>query len=312
VDINVYQIDPSVDAKTYFKPALISQELGELLSHNTVSTQLTDAAFMSKAEDVYYCFIFGPSCYGKRLFGINFGDLFLYHDDQLIKFLEGDADYEVPVFAYNDIEPFAAGGLLGFADDDWTTGTQSYVFEFDDSALLSLGYGFSGTTIHEVGHHVGLSHPHDGYDSESGVDFGSGDDFYFAWSGDESNTIMAYTDLNWDFSQFDRDNMNRYMTSIYINQANEILANIFASPKVGKVSSLLASADAYAAAALSAYDAMDYAAAAENAKMAYSKVLEAAAKIGIQVEPQSWQADYKAKGASSKFVDGVDYHRNAP
>ena len=42
--------------------------------------------------------------------------------------------------------------------------------------------------------------------------------------------MMSYIDLNWDFSQFDMDNMNRYLTSIYINQANTILAKIYASP----------------------------------------------------------------------------------
>ena len=312
LDMNVYQIDPSIDAKTLFKPGLIAQELGEILPLNAVTTELKDADFKSKARDVYYCFIFGPSCFGNRLFGINFADLFLYHSDKLISFLEGDADYEVPIFAYNDSEPLAAGGLLGFADDDWATGTQSFIFAFDDPFLQSLGYGFSTTIIHETGHHVGLSHPHDGFDYEANLDYGPGDDFYFAWSGDESNTIMSYIDLNWDFSQFDRDNMNRYMTSIYINQANSILARIYASPKAGTVASLLTSADGYAAAALSDYDAMSYASAASNAKMAYRKVLTAAANLHIPVEPQSWQADYKAKGASYMYVDSVDYQRNKP
>jgi hypothetical protein len=236
----------------------------------------------------------------------------LFHQDQLIKYLEGDADYEVPVFAYNDAEPFAAGGLLGFADDDWATGTQSYVFAFDDPALQSIGYGFTSTIIHEVGHHVGLSHPHDGFDYEANVDYGPGDDFYFAWSGDESNTIMSYMDLNWDFSQFDRDNMNRYMTVNFINQANVILAKIIASPRAGSVSSDLEAADANAAQALVLYQAMDYAGAAAQASLAYRAVVGAAFKIQVPVEPQSWQADYKAKGTNPMFVDSVDYHRNAP
>jgi hypothetical protein len=147
---------------------------------------------------------------------------------------------------------------------------------------------------------------------EADLDFGSGGDFYFAWSGDESNTMMSYIDLNWDFSQFDRDNMNRYLTSIYINQANTILADIYASPKAGQVSSLLTSADNHAAAALSAYDSMNYAGAALHAKLAYNDVLSAAAQINVKVEPQSWQADYKAKGKSDKFVDTVDYQRSKP
>ena len=312
VDINLYQIDPNFDATSLFDKTLISQELGELLTHNTVSTDLAEAPFKSRAADVYDCFIADISCYGSRLFGIAFGDLFLYHSDQLIKYLDGDANYEVPVFAYNDSEDLAAGGLLGFADDDWATGTQSYVFAFDDPFLQSIGYGFTSTIIHEVGHHVGMSHPHDGFDYETNSDFGPDGDFYYAWSGDESNTIMSYMDLNWDFSQFDRDNMNRYTTSIYINQANVILADIYASGKASKVSSLLLSADNHAAMALAAYDTMDYAGATAQAKLAYNEVLSAAAQANIMVEPQSWQADYKAKGESTKFVDSVDYQRSKP
>jgi glucosamine 6-phosphate synthetase-like amidotransferase/phosphosugar isomerase protein len=157
-----------------------------------------------------------------------------------------------------------------------------------------------------------MSHPHDGYDYEADVDFGPDGDYYFAWSGDESNSMMSYIDLNWDFSQFDRDNMNRYMTSIYINQANTVLAKIYASPLSGQVSDLLTSADNHAAMSLADYDAMNYAGAASHAKMAYDDVMAAAASINVQVEPESWQADYKAKGASDKFVDSVDYQRSKP
>jgi hypothetical protein len=58
---------------------------------------------------------------------------------------------------------------------------------------------------------------------------------------------------------------------------------------------------------------MNYAGAVASAKTAYAGVLAAAAAIGVKVEPQSYQADYKAKGQSPKFVDTVDYiHRLAP
>jgi hypothetical protein len=46
--------------------------------------------------------------------------------------------------------------------------------------------------------------------------------------------------------------------------------------------------------------------------MAYNDVMMAADEINVQVEPQSWQADYKAKGVSGKFVDSVDYQRSKP
>ena len=312
LDINVYQMDPGYDGTDYFDVPLIASELNDLQPLNNYTVEMNSQNFDSRFAKVYDCFYWDVSCFGQRLFGIAFGDLFLYFNDHVINFLEGDGDYEVPVFAFNATDDLFTC-CLGFADDDWATGTQSFVFAFDSPSVRDFsGYGFTTTTIHEVGHHIGMSHPHDGYDYEADIDFGPDGDFYFAWSGDESNSMMSYIDLNWDFSQFDRDNMNRYMTSVYLNQANTILANIYASPKAGQAASLLTSADNHAAMALSAYDAMDYAGAAYHAKMAYNDVLAAAAQIQVQVEPQSWQADYKAKGASSKFVDSADYQRSKP
>ena len=52
--------------------------------------------------------------------------------------------------------------------------------------------------------------------------------------------------------------------------------------------------------------------AAAHAGIAYGKVLAAAAQVGVSVEPQAWQSDYKAKSRNAKFVDTVDYHRNRP
>jgi hypothetical protein len=267
----------------------------------------------SRALAAYTCFVVDVSCYGNRLFGIAFGDLFLYHDDHLLQYLDGKADYEVPVFAYNTTDALSAGGLLGFADDNWADGTQSYVFGFLSPSTRSAGYGLTTTITHETGHHLGMSHPHDGYDSELDLDYSGSGAFYFVWSGDESNSIMHYLDLAAGFSQFDRDNMNRWLTAAYINQANAVLAMIGKSPRAGQVASLLPAADAMAKAALDAYQEMNYAQAVAKAKGSYGRVLSAAAAIGVKVEPQSWQADYKAKGRSPKFVDTLDYlHRLAP
>jgi len=312
LDINVYQMDPGSDGRDYFDLPLITGELNELQPLNTFSHEITSQRFDARFAKVYGCFYYDVSCFGSRLFGIAFGDLFLYFNDQLTRFLEGDGDYEIPVFAFNATDALFTC-CLGFADDNWADGTQSFVFAFDSPSVRNVsGYGFSTTTIHEVGHHLGMSHPHDGYDYESNTDFGPSGDFYFAWSGDESNSMMSYIDLNWDFSQFDRDNMNRYLTSAYINQANQVLTAIYASPRAAEASSLLTSADAHAGAALADYAAMNYAAAAFHAKAAYKDVLAAAAHIDVQVEPQAWPADFKAKGASPKFVDGVDYQRSKP
>ena len=56
---------------------------------------------------------------------------------------------------------------------------------------------------------------------------------------------------------------------------------------------------------------MNYGTAAARAKQAFGMVLTAAAQAGVQVEPQNYTADYKAKGRSPKFVDTVNYKRLA-
>ena len=68
-----------------------------------------------------------------------------------------------------------------------------------------------------------MSHPHDGYDSELGLDYGTLDEFYYSWSGDESNSVMQYIAVSNGFGQFDRDNMYRWETAGYLNWSNAVL-----------------------------------------------------------------------------------------
>jgi len=117
LDINVYQMDPNSDGTDYFDLPLINQELNELQPLNTYSSELNSQEFDSRFEKVYLCFYNDISCFGQRLFGIAFADLFLYFNDHVIQFLEGDAGYEVPVFAFNATDELFTC-CLGFADDE--------------------------------------------------------------------------------------------------------------------------------------------------------------------------------------------------
>lgn len=311
VDISVFQGEPGVDATQFFDKALIAKNLNQLQPDKTFSVDLKGVSLDNRTISVLGCFASNNSCFGNRLSGIAFGDLFLYFNDHLLQYVEGDADYEVPVIAFNTVQD-VGGGLLGFADDNWRNGTQSFIFGFDTPETRQYGYGFTTTVIHETGHHLGMSHPHDGFDYQANVDYGPGDQFFYAWSGDESNSMMSYIDLNWEFGQFDRDSMNRYLVSGYLNQANVVLNMIAASPRAGEVSALLSKADINAGNAVTELQKMNYLGAESLARTAYWQIMTAADQIQVQVEPQSWQADYKAKGASPKFVDRVDYHRNLP
>lgn len=309
MDVTLYQGEAGFDATSLIKVPLLNAEVGELQPQTPFSTQVTSVPFEGRAAEVYTCYLSGASCFGGSISKTGYGDLFKYQQSHLMQSLEGDADYELPIFAYHvgDLDiPF-----LGLADDNYADGTQSFVFGADNRDTRAT-YGLTTTLVHEVGHHLGMSHPHDGYDAATDTDYGAYDEYAYANVGDESNSIMSYIDLNWDFSQFDRDNMNRYLTSVYVNQANSVLGTLARSPRAGSVAARLQAADAAARTALNAYAVMDYAAAVANAHRAYFGVLDAAAAAGVKIEPQAWPADYKAKGASSRFVDGVSYLRQLP
>ena len=218
-------------------------------------------------------------------YGDTFAELFGYFDANLDRYVPpyNPADYVGKVFAFNttDANMGINVGLLGFADDNWVDGTQSYVFAFDTPEDRELGYGFSTTAVHEFGHHIGMSHPHDGYDAETGLDYDALDDTYFAWSGDESNTIMAYIDLSTDFGQFDRDNMYRYEFAGYLNLAGGLIGDIQADPDHRRVAGLLSQAGLLRLLAVKEFKAWDYLRAASHARTAYELTLYAAARAGV-------------------------------
>lgn len=193
-------------------------------------------------------------------------------------------DYVAPVFAFNttDAGLGAQFGLLGYADDNWLDGTQSFVFALGAPSYRTLfGYGFTSTTVHELGHHVGLSHPHDGYDAEIGIDYGPSGFFYFAWLGDESETVMHYLSVSNGFGRHDRDNMRRWEAAGYLNRANALAGDLVASPKSWKARLALRAADAHAARARRALQRFDYLEAATDARWAYSLLAEVADELGV-------------------------------
>ncbi len=179
------------------------------------------------------------------------------------------------------------GGLLGFADDNWTDGTPSYVFGFLTPEFKDSGYGLSTTTVHEIGHHHGMSHPHDGYDSELDLDYGPGADFYFAWSGDESATIMSYIDLNFSYGTFDYDNMGRYQFAGYLNWANHLLDDVQAHPNYNSVKSLVQDGKALAKEAEKSFNRWEYTDAAMYARQSYEAIGMAAEQLGISSTRES-------------------------
>ena len=313
LDLNTYEGDPSVNTQQYLNLPYVTSHLGALQPLSHFSAESNSASFTGEAANVYRswltAFTADPVSHYPNRLGDPFGDLFLFACDHQDQFLEQNSDYEVPVYLYSTPDDLNPGSLLGYADDDWTTGTQSYVFGFTAPFIRELGYGNTGLTIHEVGHHLGMSHPHDGYDPETGYDYGAAGGGYFTWAGDESNSVMGYLDLNYDFGQFDRDNMNRNMTAVYLNQANAILGQVVAAPNASRVNALLRQADAEAGMARSQFRAHRYLAAAAQARDAYVKVAESAARLGLVIRPAR-RIVCPPAGAPAATLEAIDGHHH--
>jgi hypothetical protein len=309
IDANTYEGWPGVDASSsYIKPRLLLDELSELQPTTRFSYDNQDLPFTGRARQCYELWLEDVACFPELDYPA-FANLFLFNAQNLERTQDdaGRVDYELPNFNYATSEPLTAPAL-GYADDNWRTGTQSFVFNFISPLIAELGYGLTTTMIHENGHHLGLDHPHAGYDSETGVYYQPTGPFYFAWAGDETNSMMSYIDVNWDFSQFDRDNMSRFLTAAFARNANRIAADVLADPDAGRASDELAAADRLLGAAKRAFRAHRYVAASFLARGAYRLVVKGAGQAGVPVvgSTEGWEVEAAADaaGAAAKVAEG--------
>lgn len=278
--------DPGSSGLEFIDAAFTRRELRRFQPYYSWRVGLTDTdpvdAGAKRALDIFANILVADDCWND--FGDTFAQLFCYFSANLARYIPayGARDYVGEIFAYNTTAANLGDqfGLLGFADDNWVDGTQTHVFMFDAPEYRDLGFGFTTTAIHELGHHVGMSHPHDGYDSETGVDFNPSGAFEFAWSGDESHTVMHYLALSNGFGVFDRDNEYRWETAGYLNWSNAILGDILKHPEADRVASLIRRADDLAGESLEAFRNWDFLDAVTAAREAYTLVARAARRIG--------------------------------
>ena len=283
LDLNTFEVWSGVDASaTYEKPEYLKAELSELLRMPLTSDQ-EDLSFRGRARTCYLDWLAEEPCHAERPTYPWDANLFVENALRLGRAADGGGDYDAFAFNYSTEEELAPG-FLGYADENYLDGTQSFIFNFISPGVVEAGYGLTTTQIHEYGHHFGMSHPHDGFDAATGIDYEPTGPFYFAWAGDEQNSIMSYIDLNWDFGQFDRDNANRFRAAAYITNANAIAADILAARRPDRAAAALAAADARVGQAEAAMTAHDYVSALTHAIAAYNHVLEGARRASVRVE----------------------------
>jgi len=279
--------EPGVSGLDWFRGALAEREWRALQPYYswkvgvTVTDPLDHGA--KKALAIFSGNSSAKDCWSR--FDDTFAQLFCYFDANLRRYIPayGPRDYVGEVFAYSTTADSLGSlfGLLGFADDNWIDGTQTYEFVFGSSAYRELGYGLSSTVIHEFGHHIGMSHPHDGYDSETGADYDAAGETYFAWLGDESDTVMHYLSLSNGFGRHNQDNMYRWETAGYLNWANAVAGDILASPEAPRAMPAVLLADGKARQARDAFEAWRYLEGATAAREAYVMLKQAADGIGV-------------------------------
>ena len=181
LDSNTYEGWAGVDASaSYIKSGLLLQELQELPAA-TDSLRQPGPAFAGEASRCYFALLDDESCYPDGLPAVREllpAEHVAAGPDQVI---EGGQTTKLPLFNY------AVGRRRQRRRSASPTTTTSTA----PSAMSSVRLAGHRRGRLRADHDddprgrppLGMSHPHDGYDSTSGVDFGPADEFFFAWAG---------------------------------------------------------------------------------------------------------------------------------
>lgn len=253
------------------------------------------------------------SCYGKRSQLDDdpetsyderaFFDLDLYFGASGPQYLDGTR-YEVPLAVFDVAESrLAPGAIAGYASSRFPNVQRwTYTWLADRFRFGALESDTKVVT-HEIGHHLGLTHVHDGYDPDLDRDFTADGPFWFTIVGIETYTVMSYLPNSDEFGQFDRDHLARWQVATRLDNANRILGDVARSPRAGNVTATVAMADAKAGEALAALAAWNLPAASMAAAASYRLVLDAAAGAGVTVEPYDGEADHTGIGVIEAATD---------
>lgn len=224
-----------------------------------------------------------PPC-NEIIPGFPEGSLFCFFRDHRAQYFPSTAqDAMIPVAGYTLPSQAAPNALRfqGLTDDDWSTGKPSYIYELDTPAeRYPRGIAYTSLTMHEAGHFVGLSHPHDGYDPTTG-DYDAFDATTVALMGDESDTVMSYLYGPINFSTFDRENLARWEVGRLLQLADTDAAAILAAGSNVSAAILLGKADSEFTAAVKAMQAASWITGATDAANGYRDMQRADLAAGV-------------------------------
>jgi hypothetical protein len=304
LDLNTYEGSPGTDASARIvQPEIVANKIRQLLPLHQVDADHQDLDFYEPQFAACYASYSewggvyangtgqdiplrtGPGCHPGRPYGV-WSNLFVHNALTLDRVLDDGSSVDYEVAGLNYVPPSAelGGGWYAWADDNQWDGTQSMTHNVIGPQWIGTG-GLTDILVHEFGHHFGLSHPHDGFDWEEDREFSSDGEFLFAYVGDETNSVMSYLHNNNEFSQFDRDNMNRWLTAAYLTQLNTITRQVLASSGAPRATELLLRSDDAVGEAKEAFASHRYLDALGSAKAAHALGVQAAREAGVTLEP---------------------------
>ncbi|MBK9153623.1 MAG: hypothetical protein IPM25_05325 [Chloracidobacterium sp.] len=283
--------DPPNRGQDQVKPDRTLLEIGKMKPFSTFSSHEQELPYTPEHDLIYQCskiwlWVEFTNCYPGRSIPGRY-DMDIFHGDRITDYRSGDADDQIMNFVYTVTNDDAPYGLLGYGP--------GFTYEWNYEAgrgFYGLPIGLTHTLIHEIGHRFGKNHTFIGYDYEEGVLIADN----FILMALNTDSVMSYQRLSNNFSQFDRDNQNRWMTAISFNKANELLPGILAHPDREQYRWHLETADEDAKRALNEYRQMDYHNAVGSAKSAYDRVLWVADQLGVGPTELARPADEQARG----------------
>ena len=326
IDITLVDWDPLVDPPdASLHPEVIESAFDLLDPSRTFSYEIEVVPVDARIREAFSCprgVLVGPdaeSCYlptpDTELGGFaTYADLDKFADSRRSTYLEGRR-YEVPVFALTTPLQWLLGapyfGLSSSSPyetdpDREGDGPQRWNLAYLNTAFITSDMLIS----HEVGHHIGFLHPFQAWDGD-GVPHGDVGETYFMGIGNGVNSTMSYANFTEQFSQFDRDNLDRWMTGMRLQWANRILADVVASPRAGRAATQVAEADRLAGVAAELLAAWDLRGASRAARDAYAQIVAAAAAAHVPIEPWSGRADQGEVGFEAWNENPV-LHDDAP
>ena len=281
VRMNLFRENPLLPMSVYLDPDLMLEGIQALQPYIPLSGSVTVLPLEGEELDNYEIISRSwgnldlPDGCWKR-YGFFDAQLYCHVAENVDDYAQaGPKDWAVPMLMYevsdetsNTLGRFQPLGVASSGPDEkpYTVFAQAIESAMVFAYGATPGIGMTDVAEHEIGHHVGLSHEHDGWDGETNSHI-SAYGATWIWSMDGCQCTMGYLNSA-DFGRFETDAVDRAFATRAYTTAYELLPALPGSVR-NDVKRKLADT-------LGSLRVEDYRAAAKNGKSAYYSAFKAA------------------------------------